>query len=172
MKICNRLIKRGFYLRIIITIIIFIILVKYYSKNKYLLIILAILLTLLDFLDNVFTRNNKICNYIFYYQISDKINDLLSYLLVYLFFPLNNIFLILLIYRAMGVLLFIINRNYIWLIVAPDLFKEYLIYVYIFKSNNTYLPILILFKCLFEWNKHSHLLKTFSNYKLMNKQNL
>jgi len=110
-------------------------------------------LLILDFVNNTFNINNMKCVNTYYYDINDKMNDLLSYILVYLFFPLNNIFLIFLIYRAIGVLLFTLTKNHIWLIIMPDLVKEYLIYVYLFKSNNTYLPILILGKVLFEWGK-------------------
>jgi len=117
------------------------------------------LLYLLDISDNI-PYINLSCVDNFYYKINDKINDLLSYLLVYLFFPLNKIFLIFIIYRAIGVLLFAITKKSIWFTIMPDLFKEYLIYVHIFKSNNNYLPILISCKMLFEYKLHG-------NYKIM-----
>jgi hypothetical protein len=117
---CRKLINQGIKIRRTLTIIVIIILIKYYFNTN---IILPILLYLLDISDNILYYKNNMCVDTFYYKINDKINDLLSYLLIYLFFPLNKIFLIFLIYRAIGVLLFAITRKSIWFTKMTDLYK-------------------------------------------------
>ena len=155
--LCKKRLDYGVYFRIISTIITFFILIKYLSNNQYLFIILAIALTILDEFDNLFliTYKNNICSKSFYYQINDKIVDLFSYWLVFLFFCLNTIFLVFLIYRTICVLLFAFTKNSTWLIIMPDVLKEYLVYIFLYGSNNTYLPILILGKVLFEYYYHT-----------------
>jgi len=163
---CIKYVNRGIYLRIVITFIAFFIINKYHLDNKYLLIILSLVLLLLDFTDNLFTITKRNCHYIYYYKINDKINDLLSYLLVYLLFPLNRVYLMFIIYRAIGILLFVITKNSVWFVIMPDLLKEYLIYTYIYKSNNIYLPILILCKVIFEYFKKLYDISSFHKNNL------
>ena len=155
--LCKKRVDYGVYFRIISTIITFFILIKYLSNNQYLFIILAIALTILDEFDNLFliTYKNNICSKSFYYQINDKMVDLFSYWLVFLFFCSNTFFLVFLIYRTIGVLLFAFTKNSIWLIIMPDILKEYLVYMFLYGSNNKYLPILILGKVLFEYYYHT-----------------
>jgi len=164
MNKCFEYVNYGIILRIIATLFIFYMVSIYYSKNPYLLIIIALLFTLLDAIDVVFwkkfTFNNSHienkCNLTFYYQISDKIMDLLSYLLVYYAFSLDNLFLTFVIIRTIGLMFFEITKNAIWLIVFPDLMKEYLVYLFIFGKNKIYLPALIFAKIGYEYCCHTY----------------
>lgn len=164
MNKCFEYVNYGIILRIIATLFIFYMVSIYYSKNPYLLIIIALLFTLLDAIDVVFwkkfTFNNSHienkCNLTFYYQISDKIMDLLSYLLVYYAFSLDNLFLTFVIIRTIGLMFFGITKNAIWLIVFPDLMKEYLVYLFIFGKNKIYLPALIFAKIGYEYCCHTY----------------
>lgn len=163
MKRCFEYNNYGIILRIIATLFIFYMVSIYYSKNLDLFIIIAILLALLDLTDGViwqkFIFKNSdivnVCYMTFYYQITDKIMDLLSYLFVYYAFSLDNLFLAFVIIRAIGLMLFGITKNSKWLIIFPDLMKEYLVYIFIFGKNKLYLPALILAKVGYEYYIHT-----------------
>lgn len=157
MSLCGPLINYGFITRLITTGVTLVILQTYFRSHPYLYILLAAILLLFDGLDNLWTKfhKNNICSRTFYYQNTDKVNDLISYALVYSLFPVGDLFLPFLVIRAIGVLLFTLTQNAIWLILMPDLLKEYLIYLYVFKSNTTYIPLLILGKIGFEYYYHT-----------------
>jgi hypothetical protein len=95
MDICKQLVDYSMIIRYSITFIVFYILSNniyntFVNKNIYL--ILPILLILLDEIDNIFTifykYNNhyNYCTKTFYYQYNDKICDIISYFLLFLFF--------------------------------------------------------------------------------------
>jgi len=103
MSLCNDDIRNGMILRYILTIVsFFILLVNYDDKiiHTYLYLILPILLTILDETDNIFIFSHKKegdtsdCTKTFYYQYLDKICDSVSYLLLFFFFKLDNLFFI------------------------------------------------------------------------------
>lgn len=159
MDICDSKIKNGILIRYIITILVFYILsLKIDTYYKYIYLILPILLTLFDNVDNIFTfsyKNNN-CTKSYYYQYNDKICDIISYLLLFSFFKLDNSILFFIFYRIIGVILFYFTKNTIWLVIFFDFVKEYLIYMFIFQNNYNYiLPILILFKIIFEYYFHN-----------------
>ena len=163
MIICNNLIKNGIIIRYIITFISFYMLIININNkvlNKYIYLILPILLTVLDSLDNIFTIFYKYndCTRLFYYQVYDKIYDSLSYLLLYLFlhlfFSADYILLLLIFYRIIGVILFSITKNKKWLIIFFDFVKEYLLYLFIFGKNYTYIYLFIFLKIFFEYYFH------------------
>ena len=160
MNICKKYILYGTIFRYVITIILLYILSLYYNNNiinKYFYLILPILLTLLDATDNIFTiyNNSSYCHKTFFYQFLDKICDSVSYLLLFLFFKLDNILLYFIFYRIIGVLLFSITKNSKWLILFFDFAKEYLFYIFLFGKNYIYMPIFIICKIVFEYYLHT-----------------
>jgi hypothetical protein len=175
MYACIDLINRGMIFRIIITIIVFIglqLILKSGNKffNKYLLLILPALLLLLDYSDTlniiykskcykylrIETRQNKPNNYtLLYYNSIDKSVDTLSYIVAYFMFNLDNVFSYFLIYRIIGVLLYMLTLNSKWFIIFFDFMKEYLIYYYFFNNNYKYLWIFIILKIYFEIYLHA-----------------
>ena len=85
-------------------------------------LILPLLLTALDFSDNLFKldRDYSHCTRIFDYQIKDKILDVLSYLFSYFLLGLDRGILYLTLWRAIGVGLFYWTRMSKWLVVFFD----------------------------------------------------
>lgn len=160
MNICDIKIKNGIIIRYIVTILILYSLSLTVNSNfKLIYLILPILLTFLDNIDNIFTfayKNNN-CTNLYYYQYNDKICDIVSYLLSFVFFKLDNFSLFFILYRVIGVILFYFTKNVKWLVLFFDFFKEYLIYLFIFKKNYVHiLSILILFKIWFEYYFHKY----------------
>jgi|688.fasta_scaffold316890_2 hypothetical protein len=86
------------------------------------------------------------------YQLRDKIVDTLSYAYVLLVYSeqLDPLFRIALIYRTIGVILFIATRQSFWLILFFDTVKEILLYRYLFEENNTYLVVMVILVILYE----------------------
>lgn len=157
---CKEYIFNGMILRYIITIFSFYILFLFRNDetiNKYIYLILAILLVILDGVDSIFTflYKKNTCHQTFYYQYLDKICDSVSYLLLFLFFKLDNILLYLVLYRIIGVILFSLIKNSIYLMLFFDFVKEYLLYIFVFKNNYTYLPIIVICKIAYEIYFHS-----------------
>jgi len=156
---CKENIFNGMILRYVITIFSFYILFLFRNNesiNKNIYLILPILLVILDGVDSIFTfykKNN--CNQTFYYQYLDKICDSISYLLLFLFFKLENILLYLVLYRIIGVILFSITKNSIYLMLFFDFVKEYLFYSFVFKNNYIYLPLFVICKIAYEIYLHS-----------------
>jgi hypothetical protein len=158
MDICNKLVTDGMNIRYIATLLSFyVVALNITFVNNYLYLLLPILLTVLDNIDGIFTLFNKHngCKKKYQYQITDKICDSISYLLLFLFFKLDTILLLFVIYRIIGVVLFYFTKNSSWLILFFDFAKEYLLYLFIFGNNYTYLPIFILLKIGFEYYHHT-----------------
>jgi hypothetical protein len=167
---CKKIIYIDAVLRIFITILFIYIILKYTSK-KYIYLVLPIALSLLDFSDNILSilysiqkGYINICRCLSEYQITDKLNDLFSYFLVYIFFSLDYIFLIFLIWRTIGVVLFSFTKNVNYLIIMFDFMKEYLLYKFIFGNNYFYIPIAILAKISFEYYFHLYENKLYPGY--------
>jgi hypothetical protein len=166
---CNKLINAGIITRYILTIIIIYILSRTIRNNKYIYLILPIILTLLDFVDTIFfydfTKFKKEkCSKLFYYQYNDKVSDLISYLLIFICFKIDYIFLFFILYRVIGVILFYITKDSKWLIIFFDFAKEYLIYLFIFGQNYLYIPYFIILKICFEY--YCHTKYNLNNYTL------
>lgn len=156
-KACKKLIDNGMTLRYIVTVITFYFLsLNVFTLKNYIYLILPIVLTLLDEVDNIFTTfyNANNCTKLFYYQSNDKICDVISYLLLYAFFKLDFILLFFILYRVIGVILFYYTKNSSWLILFFDFAKEYLLYLFIFGNNFICLPFFILCKICFEYYYH------------------
>ena len=153
---------------------------KFY--NKYFLVILAVLLFILDSFDNIaflFYRyytpssSESTCSYeisitskiksfyegkvnknSLYYNIVDKCVDTLTYIIAYFVFNLNSTFLYFLLYRIIGVILFLFTLNSRWLILFFDFMKEYLIYFFLAKNDLSYIWLFIILKINFEIYLH------------------
>ena len=139
----------GFYLRLIITLIILSLLKLIIKKQGFnssckvnLNLILPLILFLLDGVDeippliNLGYKNKKRACKTFRYQSLDKINDLLSYILTCIIFRLDKYFIFFIMIRTIGVSLFLKYRKVRYLILFPDFMKEYLLYRYFFCSND------------------------------------
>lgn len=158
----NLNITKGFILRLSLTLVIFVYLSKInLSIDKHYLI-LPILLTILDFTDNIFTvfvpgckipcqrvKNNK------FYQLQDKIIDALSYILVWYIFKLDDKYLYLTLYRLIGVFGYYHTNNKQLFILFPDLIKEFLVVDGFYGSKNTvpFIGVMVL-KMIFEYYSH------------------
>jgi hypothetical protein len=160
---CKKYINYGMMLRLITTIIAFFILYKFIDNKfikKYLFLILPILLTLLDFEDGLWFILHKYKGYyggcfnIYYYHITDKIVDVISYLLLFVFFKLDMVLLFFVLYRIIGVIIFAITRQKMSIVIFFDFVKEYLFYLFVFGKNYKYLPFYICFKILYEYFMH------------------
>ena len=164
---CEQLINMGRNIRYVTTIVVFYLLGK---KNKYL--ILPIVLTVLDSLDTLplLVYNQIKCTHLFYYQVNDKICDSISYLLLFLFFKLDNLVFFFALYRIIGVILFRITKDSRWLILFFDFVKECLLYLFIFGKKDSYIFIFILFKIGVEYYFHTILNK--NNYKEKKKKRI
>jgi hypothetical protein len=153
----NLNILKGFVVRLVLTLGTFIIL-PYLKLDKYYFIILPIVLTLLDFTDNIFTNLAKpfqsVANSTFYH-LQDKIIDALSYIFVWYVFKLDNKFLYLVLYRLIGVYWYYHTDNKKIFTLFPDLFKEFLFIHGIFEFNK-YIPyvIVLIIKIIFEYLFH------------------
>jgi len=171
MKVCNYLVNNGIKIRMIVTIILFYVLSKNQNNkviNKYIYLILPLFLTILDGFDSKYLDYTyRYCTKLFYYQCKDKIFDLISYLLLFIFFKkLDYILLLIILYRAIGVFLFYITKDSKWLILFFDFVKEYLVYMYIFGNNYKYIGLFILCKVLYEY--HHHNIRNPNNYTQKN----
>lgn len=168
---CISKVKNGIIIRYIVTVIAFYLLsINSKDDDKRIYLILPILLLVLDNVDNIFTFNyeRNICTKTFYYQSNDKVCDLISYLLLFYFFELDNIALGFTLYRMIGVVLYNITKNGIWLMLFFDCVKEYLLYLFLFGKfeikkgsklkplppNWKILSIFILFKMGVEFHYH------------------
>ncbi len=152
----------GMLQRIVLTIIINIILYKhYYIFGSYLFIIVPLVLTLLDMVDNrnvLFDIFTKDITNTFIYQKYDKIVDLASYILVLFTIPLTSsqfkLLLGFILYRTIGVILYIYTRSNIYLVLFFDIIKELFVYMFLFGNNLMYLPLFIIGKIFIEYILH------------------
>jgi hypothetical protein len=174
---CKKYINYGMILRLISTIIAFAILHKFIDNKyikKYIFLILAILLTLLDLTDGSYDIIYKYngyyggCSKTYYYQIIDKIIDVISYSLLFVFFKFKIcLLLFIVLYRIIGVIIFTITQQKMSVVVFFDFVKEYLLYLFVFGKNYTYLPFCIFVKILYEY--YIHIIHTNKWYKYRDK---
>jgi len=167
-NICKKKIYWGAGFRVVITLIIFYLISKYINPS-YLFVALPIILTLLDLTDNIFSfgyswslgyRFKDMCTRLFEYQITDKINDWVTYLLAWYIFKLDPLFLGFVIWRGLGVLTFGLTRSSLPLIPFADLMKEYLLFKYFSPGSNKLLPLIAIGKMGFEVWLHTQRLKS------------
>lgn len=164
MSLCEEWYKKGYMLRYFATFIalpaVFLLFRK--KLNRYLFLILPIILTLLDWLDgtfkNLYNDTNENCGNSLYYQTYDKICDSASYVWTYVlilyFLKEDPLLLFFIVYRIIGVSLFLFTKNRTWYVVFFDFVKEYILYRFVFGKNLNYIPLFILFKIGFECHMH------------------
>tara|TARA_B110000483_G_scaffold156428_1_gene185741 strand:+ start:16433 stop:16945 length:513 start_codon:yes stop_codon:yes gene_type:complete len=158
----------GFVSRIIATFIFFIFLKKMENIpfiQKYLYLLIFIGLLALDSIDTFYLLNiNNVHNFdiilhklykIKYYQINDKIIDIFTYLLLISLFPSDNILKFFVLYRLIGVLLYLKTKNNYSLVIFFDFIKEYLLYLFIFGHNYIYLTLFLILKIILEFYLYS-----------------
>jgi hypothetical protein len=162
---CSKVLNENMIVRVFLFFLFLLILSKYSDNkiiHKYLLIILIVSLFVSDiedttfpnFINSLFTNekpkyNN--CLYTDFYIIKDKIVDLVSYILVFLIFFRNDYLLLsFILYRAVGIVLYLLTNNTNWFILFFDFIKEYLLYNYLFKTNK-YIFIFIILKIIYEY---------------------
>jgi hypothetical protein len=149
---CHTMIRDGFVLRYIATIVTLYAVSK--TNSKYHNLTLPILLYLLDGIDCVQYYKTTSCAFTFDYQFNDKLCDVISYWLLFSFFKVDDALLFFTFYRSIGVLLFYLTRDNRWLILFFDFVKEYLLYSFIFGRDYRYLPFFIILKIYFEYYWH------------------
>ena len=157
--ICENFVDYGLFLRYALSVLTIFVLSKTMHNpfvRKHILLILPVVLTVLDGIDNIFTnlKGIRYCNRRIYYHFYDKVADSLSYLLVLSLFRLDSNILYFALYRIIGVILVRLTKNMNWLILFFDFVKEYMVYLFFFKGNNAYLPILMFAKICFEFLIH------------------
>jgi hypothetical protein len=113
---CETYINNGMFLRCVTTVF-----TLYFLKDtKQLYIVLPIVLTILDALDNTWTclyKNNS-CTKTPSYQNNDKILDVLTYILAYYVLDLQNpILLMFIVARAVGVMLYTLTGHPMCLVI-------------------------------------------------------
>ena len=149
-------ILKGFALRVVLTLGTFSYL-PFLNLDKHYYLLLPILLTVLDFTDNVFTRfftsNIQYLANSRFYHVRDKLIDSLSYLLVWYVFNLNPIFLYLVLYRLIGVYGYYQTNDKKIFVFFPDVFKEFL-FLSGFKLDTSIYSIVFILKMVFEYVLH------------------
>jgi hypothetical protein len=141
------------------------------SSKNYRLKIILIFLT--DFFDcwssrlvALFTKETRDMCKSYNYQFMDKVIDLLTYFMVYVYFGLNPIYFYIIIIRLIGILMFYKTMNSRWLVLFPDVFKEILLYDwFIAKLNLTNFSMIFICKTIFEYIWHNYVNP--NNYKKM-----
>ena len=177
---CSKILNENMIVRVFLFFLFLLILFKYSDNkiiHKYLLVILITALFISDiadtafpnFINSLFTNekpkyNN--CHYTNFYIIKDKIADLASYILVFLIFFKNDYLLLaFILYRAVGIVLYLITNNTAWFIPFFDFIKEYLLYNYLFKTNK-YIFIFIILKIIYEYFHYSILNSRYHDNKV------
>ena len=116
---CEDRLKLGFLLRIIVTIILLSSIKLFPGERKYMLLLIVVKLIILDSIDSLptlfYNANIKSCwnpcTMLNYYQIGDKLTDLLSYFLIYIILDYDPYLLTLILWRFLGVFLFAKTKN-------------------------------------------------------------
>lgn len=166
---CEAKIRLGLFLRCLVTLIVLGYLKFFNKHDKNLLALIVVKILLLDTIDSLpslFYKGTKDtcwnpCTRYPYYQKWDKIIDLVTYILFFIEFNYDIYLFILIVWRAIGVVLFIRSENRNWLIPFFDFIKEYLIFIFLFGKNNfKYIWIIFLGKIGFEYYLHRYRLLT------------
>ena len=142
------------FLSRILGTLIFLLALRPYIKGNYLLI--AFVLYELDGIDSLITGlENKDNVKTFAYKIHDKVADAISYFFAFMLFPIEKEYLYFLLYRVVGIILFGLTRNINWIIICPDMMKEYLVYSSIYKGETSGFPLFIPVKMVAEKWMHT-----------------
>lgn len=128
------------------------------THRAFLYAMLPFLLAGLDGVDSEYMGDLNTSTRSFDYKIRDKTADVLSYYLSYkIFFPDDKVLLGLILFRAIGVFLFGSWKRIEFLVLFPDLIKEYLLYKAFYGENITAFPVIVPAKILYEsWMHLTH----------------
>lgn len=127
----------------------------------------VLLIFLTDFVDCEYAKlvsnqTTKICK-TFQYQALDKVFDLFTYIFVAFLIKLPSLYFYIIVFRLLGVVLFLASTNSQWLILFPDVFKEVWVYnTFIEQVNAKSFAIIYFGKTLFEYYWHTY--KNKNNY--------
>ena len=118
-------------------------------------LILPFFLTALDGIDSTISiKAGPQALHTFSYKIRDKMADAISYLFAFVIFRIDKEFLYYLMFRVVGIILFGMTRDVKWLVIFPDLLKEYLLYHEVYNGEMSGFPVLIPVKMVFEQYRH------------------
>jgi hypothetical protein len=177
---CSEVLNENMIVRVFLFFLFLLVLFKHSNNkviHKYLLVILIVSLFISDKSDTIFPNfiaplftNEKpkynSCLHTDIYTIKDKIADLVSYILVFLIFFRNDYLLLaFILYRIVGIILYLITNNTAWFIPFFDFIKEYLLYNYLFKTNK-YIFIFIILKIIYEYFNYSILNSRYHDNKV------
>ncbi len=138
--------------RIIITIIVFAIIYKQKWHEKTLLVLLPIVLTFLDAVDNVYATYEEInlqCVLTKFHYYCDKFADAISYSFLFFLIKTDMMLSFFIGFRILGIVLFLMTANSVFLIFMFDFVKEYLLYLFLFNNNMKYLMGFVVLKFAF-----------------------
>ncbi len=157
----NKLIIKCMINRMMYTIIFYMILFCILATSVFsfsnIYIILPLGLTILDKVNNLTLGKNKdIITKTFTYQSNYKLIDSISYLSLFIFFDLDIVLFIFALYRFIGILYFLRNKQNKFLVYFPDFIKEYLLYKYFYADNYNYLCVFLVGKVVFEYYYNFH----------------
>jgi hypothetical protein len=158
---CDAGIQRGSRLRYLATVVLA---AAFYPSIRRYPVLAAVILFALDFADVAYLELVKspdkvfayrTCTRTFAYQGRDKVCDLLSYVLFFLvFFRHDAVLAALVLFRLVGVLLFLWTEDEGWLVPFFDFFKEYVVYTALFRDRAYLAPLMVL-KVVVEYFMHA-----------------
>lgn len=149
------------FLRVVVTFVLFVVLK--WPTNPYALVLAIMLLDEIGQLHSYFGKdggwqNKERVTKTEAYQQADKISDALTYLMLFSLFPNDPVLHFFVVYRAIGVFLYVWTKKVWPLIVFFDFVKEYILYKQLFSNSehaNAIFGMSILAKILFEVYYHT-----------------
>lgn len=85
------------------------------------------------------------------YLIGDEILDYISYIMAYKLLGFSKYLFIFVIFRIIATILFIISGNKWWFMIAPDAFKELVMYSWIYPLNHVNIIVICAIKLAVEY---------------------
>lgn len=149
---------RAFLTRLIVTIITLVCVRRYTKAPGY--IIIALLVGVLDQLDSLYLMRTPGYGYetracdTYNYILRDKVADSISYALAFALFEIEPSYMLFVMWRFVGVLLYGITKQVRWIIICPDMAKEYLVYSSIYNGDMSWFSIIVGFKIVYEVLHH------------------
>jgi len=150
------------FVRVVVTFVLFVVL--RWPTNPYALVLAILVLDAIGSLHTLFfgkggdIKEKERVNKTEEYQQADKISDALTYLMLLYLLPNDPVLYFFIVYRVVGVCLYVWTQQVWPVIVFFDFVKEYIIYKHLFGKSehaNAILSVSILFKILFEIYFHT-----------------
>jgi hypothetical protein len=85
------------------------------------------------------------------YLLGDEILDYITYIMAYKLLDLDPLFMALVALRVVATGIFALTANKYWLLVAPDAFKELVIYSWFYPLNPINITVICLIKVVSEY---------------------